>query len=205
MGKLSLNDRSSNLYHAPMTDRYQDTRQHLLDTGRTILTSHGFSAMGLSFLLQEAGVPKGSFYHYFKSKEQFGEALLSHYIDTYLVEMEALLAGQDMPGRERLLRYFAHWQGNCCDCLVVKLSAEVADLSDTMRLILKTGTDRVVRRLAQAIEEAIADGSLGHRATQPLATNLYQLWLGAALLGKLDREGQQLVHAYTLTCQLLAP
>ena len=182
-----------------------DTREHILATGEQLCMHRGFTGMGLSELLKTAEVPKGSFYHYFKSKEQFGEALLSHYIDTYLVEMEALLAGQDMPGRERLLRYFAHWQGNCCDCLVVKLSAEVADLSDTMRLILKTGTDRVVRRLAQAIAEAIADGSLGHRATQPLATNLYQLWLGAALLGKLDREGQQLAHAYTLTCQLLAP
>lgn len=53
-----------------------DVRQHILDTAKPIMLRKGFSAVGLNEILQAAGVPKGSFYHYFGSKEAFGEALL---------------------------------------------------------------------------------------------------------------------------------
>ncbi len=51
-----------------MKTSYDDTRQHLLDTGYRIMAVKGFSGVGLNEILQSAGVPKGSFYHYFKSK-----------------------------------------------------------------------------------------------------------------------------------------
>ena len=58
-----------------MNTESTDIRQHILDTAKPIILGKGFSAVGLSELLAVAGVPKGSFYHYFKSKELFGEAL----------------------------------------------------------------------------------------------------------------------------------
>ena len=57
-----------------------DTRQQILDTARGIIVGKGFSAVGLSEILAAAGVPKGSFYHWFRSKEQFGEALLERQV-----------------------------------------------------------------------------------------------------------------------------
>jgi TetR/AcrR family transcriptional repressor of nem operon len=65
-----------------MKASHADTRQHILDTGNRIIAAKGFSAVGLNEILQAAEVPKGSFYHYFKSKEQFGEALLEAFFDT---------------------------------------------------------------------------------------------------------------------------
>jgi len=59
-----------------MNTKTNDTRQHILDVGYQLVVNQGFTAVGLSQLLKEAGVPKGSFYHYFKSKEQFGQALI---------------------------------------------------------------------------------------------------------------------------------
>ncbi|MEJ1990397.1 MAG: TetR/AcrR family transcriptional regulator, partial [Maritimibacter sp.] len=50
------------------------TRQTILTTGRRLVIQGGFGAMGLSALLKESGVPKGSFYYYFPSKEAFGQA-----------------------------------------------------------------------------------------------------------------------------------
>jgi len=61
-----------------------DTRQQILDTAKGIILGKGFAAVGLNEILSTAGVPKGSFYHYFKSKEQFGDALLEDYFDGYL-------------------------------------------------------------------------------------------------------------------------
>lgn len=193
-----------------MKTKYQDTRQHLLDTGRIILAEQGFSSVGLSTLLQQAGVPKGSFYHYFKSKEHYGQALLEDYFSTYLQEMETLLGQSGIGAKERLFNYFSLWlqrftpeQGRC-DCLVVKLSAEVADLSEAMRLTLKEGTERVMARLMDCIDEAIAEGSVPAQDVRTLASNLYQLWLGASLLTKLRRDDEQIRQAMQLTYKLLA-
>ena len=56
-----------------------DTREHLLATGEQLCLHRGFVGMGLSELLKTAEVPKGSFYHYFRSKEAFGVAMLERY------------------------------------------------------------------------------------------------------------------------------
>ena len=59
-----------------MNIRHDNTRQHILETGLGIFAGKGFASVGLNELLKAAGVPKGSFYHYFESKEQYGQALL---------------------------------------------------------------------------------------------------------------------------------
>jgi AcrR family transcriptional regulator len=59
-----------------MNIRHDNTRQHILETGHRIIAGKGFASVGLNEILKSAGVPKGSFYHYFESKEQYGQALL---------------------------------------------------------------------------------------------------------------------------------
>lgn len=126
-----------------------DVRQHILDVAHSLLLVQGFSALGLTEILAAARVPKGSFYHYFGSKEAFGEAVLEAYFSEYLKRMEALLSG---PGTaaDHLMRYFLDWLDSQTGdnaqsrCLVVKLGAEVCDLSESMRSILQTGTRRII-------------------------------------------------------------
>jgi TetR/AcrR family transcriptional repressor of nem operon len=104
-----------------------DMRQHILDTAKPIILGKGFSAVGLNELLNAAEVPKGSFYHYFKSKEYFGEALLDSYFEAYLVRLEILLSAEGMNGAERLMSYWQRWlETQCGDdaetkCMVVSL------------------------------------------------------------------------------------
>ena len=99
----------------------------------------GFAAVGLSEILAAAGVPKGSFYHWFRSKEQFGEALLERHFEGYLQQTDALLAAPGHTATARLLAFFGLWHALQSGddlaerCLVVKLSAEVCDLSESMR------------------------------------------------------------------------
>src|SRR3546814_18881752 len=67
---------------------------------------------------------------------------------------------------ERLMRYFRYWahtQGSDLPggkCLVVKLGPEVCDLSEDMRGVLKTGTDAIIKRITQCIEQGQLDGSV---------------------------------------------
>ena len=59
-------------------------KEKILETGAQIVRRKGFNNTGLIEVLKETGVPKGSFYFYFSSKEQFGLAL----IDVYTSFME---------------------------------------------------------------------------------------------------------------------
>ncbi|MFN4341647.1 MAG: TetR/AcrR family transcriptional regulator [Azonexus sp.] len=194
-----------------MTTRHDHTRQHILETGQRIIVGKGFASVGLNEILTAAGVPKGSFYHYFASKEQYGQALLQDYFDRYLADLDHLFAGDAGCGHTRLMRYWQRWRDKQVDtcaeqqCLVVKLAGEVADLSDAMRITLRDGTDQVVQRIARVIGEGMADGSIPPLEPQASAQVLYQLWLGASLLGKLHRDGAALDNALAFTRAMLSP
>lgn len=185
-----------------MSTEQHNVRQHILATGRSIIMGKGYSGVGLNEILSAAGVPKGSFYHYFKSKELFGKAMLEDYVAAYLAELDALLAADGNAGLTRLMRYWNSWlllSDDACagsKCLVVKLSGEVADLSDAMRKVLLHGTNQIVQRLADCIADGVADGSIrAGTEPQPTALALYEMWLGAALLTKLRREPSALQNA----------
>jgi TetR/AcrR family transcriptional repressor of nem operon len=194
-----------------MHTEQQSVRQHILATGRDIIVGKGYSAVGLNEILSAAGVPKGSFYHYFKSKELFGKALLEDYVEGYLAELDGMLAAGGT-GLARLMRYWDSWMamadGSCAGtkCLVVKLSGEVADMSEAMREVLLQGTNSIVQRLAGCIADGVADGSIRAGTVPPqTALALYDMWLGAALLTKLRREPSALRNAMQATLSMLTP
>ena len=68
---------------------------------------------------------------------------------------------------------------------------------------LRDGTDRVIARIAQVIDDGVADGSLPALEALPVAQTLYQLWLGASLIGKLHRDRKSLENAMAFTQKLL--
>jgi TetR/AcrR family transcriptional repressor of nem operon len=187
-----------------------DTRANILATGQRIMAAKGFSGVGLNEILASAGVPKGSFYHYFGSKEAFGEALLESYFEDYLADLDATLAKPRQTMAARLMAYWQNWQDtqsmlDCQGkCLAVKLGAEVADLSEAMRAVLKSGTAGIMARLASAIEAGAAEGSLSVDDDPALvAQNLYQLWLGASVMVKIVRTRQPFEAALASTRHIL--
>ncbi|MFI5572490.1 TetR/AcrR family transcriptional regulator [Streptomyces sp. NPDC051740] len=194
----------------PATARSTDTRRSVLDVAQRIMARKGYSAVGINEVLAEAGVPKGSFYYYFTSKDAFGEALLKNYFDEYVSDMDRVLAQPGKSAAERLMAYWQQWretqsldecQGKC---LAVKLGAEVADLSETMRLAMKAGTGAIVDRIERAIADGLKDGSIvvdgDPRGT---AQALYDMWLGASVMAKIHRSLAPLDTAMTATRQLL--
>jgi TetR/AcrR family transcriptional repressor of nem operon len=190
---------------------HTDTREHILSTAEPLVLGKGFTALGLTELLSAAGVPKGSFYHYFRSKEQFGQALLERYFANYDARLASHFAAEPGRMRDRLLSYFAGWITQACQadshgsCLAVKLAGEVCDLSEPMREALAVGMAQVCARLADAIARAAAEGSLAACADPAaLADALYAMWLGAALRTKVMRDSSPLVRALADTEQRLA-
>ncbi|QEO17263.1 TetR/AcrR family transcriptional regulator [Acetobacter vaccinii] len=193
-----------------IAEKHRAARQHILQAAKPLIGLRGFSAVGLAQILDVAGIPKGSFYHYFESKEAFGEELLRTYIEDYLLMMEDLLKKGDGNAAQKLTRYCQFWrdthlEGQVGDkCLIVKLAAEVSDLSERMRAILEVGTTTVIDRLGTVITQGQAEGSVGNQQTpQMLAAALYQLWLGATLMVKITRNAQSFDHAWEATRRLL--
>lgn len=187
-----------------------DTREAILDAGHRLVAQRGYTAVGLNEILAAAGVPKGSFYYYFTSKDAFGEALMQRYFDDYLRTIDQILTDHDKDSAEQLMQYWRNFydtqviddcQGRC---LVVKLGAEVSDLSETMRMVLKVGTTGIVDRIEKMIINGLADGSVsveaGPRAT---AEGLYDTWLGASMMAKIHRRPESLDRAVATTRRVL--
>ncbi|MEU7405895.1 TetR/AcrR family transcriptional regulator [Streptomyces sp. NPDC044948] len=187
-----------------------DTRRSILDAAQRIMARKGFSAVGINEVLTAAGVPKGSFYHFFGSKDAFGEAMIRAYFTDYLADMDRILAQPGLTPAQRLMNYWQNWretqsvdecQGKC---LAVKLGAEVADLSEAMRIALKDGTTAVIDRLERTITAGLKDGSITVDATpRETAQALYGMWLGASVMTKIHRDIGQLDTTMTVTRQLL--
>lgn len=128
-----------------------DTRQGILDTAHRIVGAQGFFGVGLTKILAAAGVPKGSYYPSFCPKEAFGEALLAEPFTENLAAIDATLAEPGLSHAERLMNDWRKWQAmqGSTDgqrkCPAVKLAAEVSDLSEPVRLALKTGPEVTCR------------------------------------------------------------
>src|SRR5580692_2891796 len=101
------------------------TKERILDAAEEIMLAKSFHSVGLNEILAAVKVPKGSFYHYFKSKEQFGVELLGHYVQEHSARLRRiLLESSDLNPLERLMAFFdgaVGWmlQGQCRQfCLV---------------------------------------------------------------------------------------
>lgn len=184
----------------------EDKRNLILESAFDLVLSKGFVGVGLQEILKNCNVPKGSFYHYFESKEAFGCALLEHYINDYGKRLVQLWSNSHS-AQDKILSYFDAWiydeQVQCGwaeTCLIVKLAAEVADLSEDMRVIMDAGTQHLIARITRLIEQGTQEGSIhiGAQASD-IAQVIYQMWLGAALLSKLQKDKMPLHKAMQAT------
>ncbi len=190
------------------THQSVDTRTHLLATGYQLIAQKGFTAVGIKQILDTAGVPKGSFYHYFASKEAFGEAIIEHYFTSYKQRLDAISSAPDVSAQQKIYNYFQNWydtQQNGCNhekCLVVKLSAEVADISEPMRVALDIGREQTIEWLSQQIKAGWADGSIPRQdniAAESMAKRWYFAWLGASLIAKISQTNTPLAEVWQMT------
>lgn len=164
----------------------QDVRLHLIEVGAKAFMAKGYHAVGLKEILADAQVPKGSFYYYFRSKEDFCIAIIDHYIRLYAENRLAVLYERSRPAKERLLTFFAaektYYQQKQCQhsCLLAKLAMELSLLSEPIRAELQRGMNGWIRTVAACLAEGVAAGEF--TLFQPpavMAEFLYAAWAGA--------------------------
>lgn len=195
-----------------MSTQRKDTRSHILAVGRRLTAEHGFAGVGLSELLKEAAVPKGSFYHYFASKEAYGCALLESFADDYRDALSDTLHNRALCARDRVLAYFESWVRKqispCAEqrCLVVKLAAEVSDLSEDMSRILMQAVDSIIDALTATLREGVEEGSIAPLEDPAMiARAIYHQWLGASLVAGLSGSAEPLQAALQATKATIRP
>ncbi|MFC8181358.1 TetR/AcrR family transcriptional regulator [Rhodococcus sp. NPDC057297] len=187
-----------------------DTREAIIACSRDLMARKGYTAVGLSQILTAVHAPKGSFYYHFASKDALGEAMLKSYFADYLADFDAILSRKDRTWAQRIEDYFESWiesqssfdcQGKC---LAVKLGAEVADLSESMRIALRDGIAAITERIERAIRAGVAEGSVSFGGDPRLvAASLYDLWLGASVTAKLSRTTESMDGALVLSKSIL--
>src|SRR5687767_6202749 len=118
-------------------------RDRLLDLGVTILSEQGYHATGLKQILDTAGVPKGSFYHYFRNKDHFGAEVIKHYTDRVIAQCDAHMKEPGVDGLTALKHYLEFFieksraSGFREGCLLGNLGSEAWDAGEAYTLALK--------------------------------------------------------------------
>ncbi|NHV27259.1 TetR/AcrR family transcriptional regulator [Burkholderia sp. D-99] len=175
------------------------TRDMLLRTGLEVLTEKGFSATGLDEILGRAGVPKGSFYHYFDSKEAFGLELIDRYADFFARKLDRHFSDPARPPLQRVHAFVDDARDGMArydysrGCLIGNLGQEMGALPESFRARLRTTFEDWQRRLADCLVAAQQAGELaGSAEPAELAACFWIGWEGAVLRAKLERSDQPL-------------
>lgn len=171
------------------------TRELLLDAGWEVLADRGYNHAGLDTIVQAAGVPKGSFYYYFTSKEEFGLAVLERFAERVAAELGAYLDDPSVRPLERLRRLSLalldclESRGCRRGCLVGNLCQEMSDQSEAFRLKL----DGIFRdwsgRYAACLRMAQEAGELSPELDAEALGEFWLMgWQGALLRAKAARS-----------------
>lgn len=173
------------------------TKERILDAAEEIMLQKSFHSVGLNEILSAVKVPKGSFYHYFSSKEQFGVELLRHYVSEASAHKRRLLLSPDAEPNplDRLTAYFDFgiamlFENECrCSCLLMKLASEVTSFSEPMRQVLADGVREWRQFFEQVVREGQAKGVMRSAVDPAVASALIMdLWMGAMQRAQLERN-----------------
>jgi len=191
-----------------------DTKERILDAAVGIVLEKGFSGVGINEILKAVNVPKGSFYHWFASKEQFGVELLKYFGAKALGYTRKWLNKTDsLPNAyERLIAFYEAklsmtLEQDCHQgCLISKLTAEVSSWSPPMREVVASSYEEGVALLRQVIEEGQRQGSIRKTLDANQAANvIHDSWLGAYLRSTAGHQVQPLREALQFIKGYLAP
>jgi len=173
----------------------EKTKELLLEAGKKTFLGKGYNNSGIESIVQEAGVPKGSFYYYFASKEDFGLKVLDRFAECIGERQERILADQSVPPLDRLRNYCEEvseilGSDECRKgCLVGNLSQEMADQSELFRARLEEIFESWVDRYAACLKEAQDDGEVSTDLdVRELAEFWLNSWQGAILRAKTMRS-----------------
>jgi TetR/AcrR family transcriptional repressor of nem operon len=171
-------------------------RERLLEAGVATFSKAGFNGCSVQDITDAAGVPKGSFYNHFESKEALGAAALEHHWKDGGCDTLKLLTMPDRMPLDRLRAYFTQVAADlvaadyACGCLIGNMTAEMSDHSALVSAQLSAIFASWTLQVANCIAQAQAAGEIKCDAKpEALATFVLNAWEGAVLRARIERGG----------------
>lgn len=177
----------------------KDTRAEIISIGMGLISLHGYNATGIDAVLKQAGVPKGSFYHYFDNKEGFGLAVIDFFADCYDRKLDTFFNDEQVTPSNRIRNYLEN--GLACltknqftkGCLIGNLGQELADQNERFRARLDEIFNAWKERFAACLREAQRAGELAPDVDPAvMAGFILSGWEGAILRAKVMKSPQPL-------------
>jgi len=170
-----------------------NTREEIVQAALKCLVEKGFNAVGVQDITDAAGVPKGSFYNHFESKEALGLEIVERYGANQ--KRREILTDPTVPPLQRLRRHFdritalyaeSHFTRNC---ILGGFSAELANQSETIREGLRKLYAQWTKDLEATIAEAQAKGEIANKTkAADIAAFLLDSYEGALLRARVERS-----------------
>ena len=181
----------------------ESKKNSLLDHGVTMIMEKGYYGTGLQEILDTVNIPKGSFYNYFKSKEDFGSEVIQHYIEPYIVLLTTHLQQSDDDALGALKNYYneliteiekAEFKGGC---LLGNLMGEIGDTSEVCNKSLKTAVTRYRDLIESCLAKAQQQGTVRtDKSAKDMADLLVNTWQGALLRTKIEKSSYPVKQCY---------
>jgi len=181
-------------------------KDDIVQVGLDIVLSRGFTATGVEAILKQANVPKGSFYNFFSSKEEFALAIIDKYVAGRNELFYPIFSDESLPPLERVKKSFqtliALFTGEECSkgCLIGNLGQEMSDQFETVRQRLEQSLQKWTAELAKLLMQAQKENSISAELdAEMLAENLISSFQGALLRSKVKKSPEPLrnfVHLY---------
>ena len=163
-----------------------------------MLLQHGYNDSGISALLEATKTPKGSFYHHFRSKEDFGLQAVDLYMEEVHAGLDFCLGDTSLSPLARVRRFFElseekYRSEGYLGCLLGGLGQELSGVSEVFRRKVEQCFSEIGARIAVCLEEAIEGGELPPETdARRMAALLINCWEGAALRSRLPRDPKPL-------------
>lgn len=174
------------------------TKQRLIDAGLRMLLERGYNSLGVQALLEETTIPKGSFYHHFRDKEDFALQVIDAYMVGVHAGLDACLLDRALPPLARIRRFFemtqeSYRQEGYLGCLMGGLGQELSGVSEVFRRKIDWCLSSISERMADCLTEARERGDVPATCNvQEVADLLVDCWEGAALRSRLRRNATSL-------------
>ncbi len=175
------------------------SKDDILQVGLDIILTKGFNGTGVEAILKQANVPKGSFYNFFSSKEEFGLAIIDKYVTEIGGRFHAIFNDESLPPLERIRKSFetliARFEGNDCSkgCLIGNLSLEMSDQFETIRQRLEQSLQGWTKSLSRLLLHAQKEKTIPEDLDpEMLAENLISSFQGALLRSKVKKSPEPL-------------
>ncbi len=171
----------------------------LIEAGLELVLKQGFNATGVEAVLKQAKIPKGSFYNFFSSKEEFGLELINAFSAQNAAATRESLEDGSLPPLERIRKSFERLiaifekRNHSGGCLIGNLSLEMAESSAPFRKRLEKALDGWAKKLSVLFLEAQKEGDLpGDLDANMLAEHLVSSYEGALLLSRVKKSSRPL-------------